>query len=407
MVKDLLLLFAFIPLAAWGYLLLFHGAFWRARERLDGPPGTLEAWPEVTALVPARNEATVIGESVTGLLMQDYPGAFRIVVIDDHSEDGTAAAAHQAAADAGSPHALSVITARSLPAGWAGKVWALSEGLSYAAENAPGARYVWLTDADIAHDPLNLRRLVAKAETDGLDMVSQMVLLLSEGVWARLLIPAFVFFFQKLYPFARVNDPARSTAAAAGGSVLLRWDTLDRIGGFAALRDAVIDDCTLARKVKSDSWEGGGRDGRGRIWLGLSTASVSLRPYHGLGGVWRMVSRSAFTQLGYSGALLALTVVGMALLYWAPPVVAAIAAIERQPLALILALLAWAAMSAAFVPTLKLYRQPLLFAPALPLAGLLYSLMTIHSAITYWQGRGAAWKGRTLTDSAGRPPETP
>jgi hopene-associated glycosyltransferase HpnB len=389
MPADLLTWLSLVSLAAWSYLLLFRGGFWRAGQRLDAAPGTAARWPAVTALVPARNEAEVIGETVARLLAQDYPGPFRVIVIDDHSEDGTAAAAESAAS--GKPGALAVIGARTLEAGWAGKVWALSEGRAHAAAAIPETAYFWLTDADIAHDADNLRRLVAKAESDDLDMVSQMVLLLSEGIWARFLIPAFVFFFQKLYPFAWVNDPARRTAAAAGGSVLLSRGALDRIGGFAAIRDAIIDDCALAGAVKRN-----GRDGGGRIWLGLTTAAHSLRPYHGLGGVWRMVSRSAFTQLRYSPALLILTLIGMAMLYWAPPMVAVAAAFRGEGTALVLALAAWGLTALAFLPTLRVYGLPALYSLTVPPAGMLYTLMTVDSALSYWRGRGGAWKGRTL-----------
>jgi len=405
----LLLSLALVSCAAWVYLLCGHGGFWRARERLDGAPGTLpgtrDDWPAVTALVPARNEAGVIGDCVAGLAAQDYPGPFRIVVIDDGSTDGTAEAARQAAqqrAQGEGAHRLAVVTASPLPPGWAGKVWALSQGLAHAQTAYPGTRYYWLTDADIAHDTRNLRRLVAKAETDRLDLVSQMVMLLADGFWARFLIPAFVFFFQKLYPFARVNDPARQMAAAAGGSILLSADAVARIGGFAAIRDAIIDDCSLAQAVKipSGAIADPGTGGPGRIWLGLTTASESLRPYHGLAGVWRMVARSAFTQLRYSTALLALTLLGMGLLYCAPPLVALTGAWLGLWLPAALGFLTWGLMALSFVPTLRLYRQPLLFAPALPLAGLLYSLMTLGSAVAYWRGRGGAWKGRTLATGA-------
>ena len=398
MLADPLLWLSLISFAAWGFLILFRGGFWRARARLDAMPTHGGPWPAVTALVPARNEAEVIGETVARLLSQDYPGPLRVVVVDDQSDDGTAMAATEAAVALDRPQEVAVVLARPLEPGWAGKVWAMSEGLAYARELFPDTRYFWLTDADIAHDSVNLRRLVGKAETDALDMVSQMVLLLSEGFWARFLIPAFVFFFQKLYPFAWVNDPARKTAAAAGGSVLLRRDALERIGGFAAIRDAIIDDCALARAVKKQ-----GREGGGRIWLGLTTAAESLRPYHGLGGIWRMVSRSAFTQLRYSAALLFFTQAGMMLLYWGPPVVAAAAALRGDTLPLVLSLLTWGLMAFAFVPTLRLYHQPLLFAPAVPLAGLLYSLMTLDSAVAYWRGRGGAWKGRTLAGIENNP----
>ncbi len=387
MIADILLTLALLSFAAWIYLLAFHGGFWRMRQRLDGAPAELAEWPAVTALVPARNEADVIGACVTGLLRQDYPGPFRVLVVDDHSNDGTAAAADWAADETGRPHAFTVMTAQPLEPGWAGKVWALSQGHAEAERMFPDTEYYWLTDADIAHAPLNLRRLAAKSEAGRLDLVSQMVLLSTKGPWAAFLIPVFVFFFQKLYPFAWVNDPRRRTAAAAGGSVLLRRDALRRIGGFGAIRGAIIDDCALARAVK---------DSGGRIWLGLTESAMSLRPYRGLAGVWRMVARSAFTQLGHSTLLLAGTVAGMAVLYWGVPALALAALLYGVAPALLLALAAWGLMSAALVPTLRLYGRSPWMAPALPLAGLLYSLMTVASAVAYWRGRGGAWKGRTL-----------
>jgi len=404
MLGTSLLCLSLLSLGAWVVLIFFRGGFWRCRERIDGPPGTLERWPPVTALVPARNEAAAIGDCVRGLVRQRYPGPFRIVVIDDHSADGTAAIAARAAAEAGEAGRLSVIGARALEPGWAGKVWAMAEGHAHAGPAFPDTQYFWLTDADIAHDPSNLQRLVAAAERERLDLTSQMVLLAAEGFWAGLLIPAFVFFFQKLYPFAWVNDPARRTAAAAGGSMLLRRSALERIGGFARLRDAIIDDCALARAVKRGKPdEGQGAEEGGRIRLGLTTAAASLRPYHGLAGIWRMVARSAFTQLDYSPWLLAGTLLGMALLYWGVPVLVLAALLAGQGPALLAALAAWALMTLVFIPTLRLYRRPLLAGAALPLAGLLYSLMTLASAIAYWRGRGGAWKGRTLPADGSAP----
>ncbi len=387
---DILLVFALLSLVAWGYLLACHGGFWRAQPRLDGPPGRIARWPSVTALVPARNEADVIGTCVAALMRQDYPGPFRVLVIDDHSDDGTAAVAERAAVGEGT-HALAVIGARPLEAGWAGKVWALAQGHDAAERRFPDTEYYWLTDADIAHDSRNLRRLAAQAESGGYDLVSQMVLLSTQGPWAAFLIPAFVLFFQKLYPFARVNDPHRGTAAAAGGSILLRRSALERIGGFAAIRGAIIDDCALARAVKDKA-----RPGGGRLWLGLTTAAASLRPYRRLGGVWRMVARSAFTQLRHSTLLLAGTVAGMALLYCVPPMAALAGLLAGDAPTALVGLAGWALMSLAFLPVLRLYRRPALLAPSLPLAGCLYGLMTVGSAVAFWRGRGGAWKGRTL-----------
>ncbi len=389
MLVSLLSGLVLLSLVIWIYLITARGGFWRARERLDGPPGDLAAWPAIAALVPARNEAEVLRRSLSSLLQQDYPGAFHVILIDDHSDDGTADIARQTAIDLGREARLTVMQSAALPPGWAGKVWALAEGFRQAPATVPDYEYLFLTDADIAHDTVNLRRLAAKARAADLDLVSQMVVLVSEGFWARLLIPAFVLFFQKLYPFAWVNDPANRTAAAAGGCVLLDRRAIERIGGFQGLHDALIDDCTLAGLIKRT-----GRDGGGRLWLGLTTAAESLRPYHGLRGIWQMVARSAYTQLRRSPILLAGTLLGMAVIYWVPPIAVLYGCIFAVPPIIALGAAVWGLMLLAFLPTLRLYRQSILLAPLLPLAGLMYSLMTLDSAIAHWRGRGGAWKGR-------------
>ena len=384
-----------LAVIGWGVLICCRGEFWRARERLDGPPGTLKDWPAVAVLIPARDEASVIGQSIPSVLNQDYPGPLHVVLIDDHSRDGTAETAESAAQGTHRPDALTVIRSKPLPDGWTGKVWALSEGFAQCAAAAPSAEYVWLTDADIAHDSMNLRRLVSKAARDDLDLVSQMVVLVSEGFWARLLIPAFVFFFQKLYPFGWANNPARNTAAAAGGCVLLRKAAIERAGGFGEIRAALIDDCALARLIKAR-----GRPDGGRLWVGLTTAATSLRPYGGLEGIWRMVARSAFTQLRHSIWLLFGTLAGMTLLYLAPPILTITGFATENAVAGWGGALAWLLMTSAFLPILRLYAQPLVLALFLPIAGFLFSLMTVDSAIAYWRGRGGAWKGRTLSRDA-------
>ena len=384
---------ATLSLLAWIYLIAAHGGFWRTRERLDDAPASLTDLPSVIALVPARNEADVIARSLSSLLAQDYPGDFEIVLIDDHSDDGTAETAREAAAGTESRHRLDIVRSRPLPSGWAGKVWALSEGLRRIgrAEGAPRSPdYILLTDADIEHDPANLRRLVSKARGEDLDLVSQMAVLISQGSWATLLIPAFVLFFQKLYPFAWVNDPKRRTAAAAGGCVLLRRQALERIGGFVRMQGALIDDCALAALVKK-----GGREDGGRLWLGLTRSARSLRPYDGLGGVWRMVARSAFTQLRHSTLLLLGATAGMAVLYWLTPPIALMAWAIGAPLASLAAAAAWILTAFSFAPILRFYGCPLYLAPLLPVAGFLYGLMTVSSAIEHWRGRGGIWKGRT------------
>ncbi len=382
---------AALSVAAWLSLILLRGGFWRADQRLDMAPADAADWPAVAAIVPARDEAAVIGRSLAALLAQDYPGPFSVVVVDDHSDDGTAALALAAAAGAGKQDRLTVVRAAPLPAGWTGKLWALAQGIERTETGA--ARYLWFTDADIEHDPPVLRALVAKAEAERLDLVSLMARLSSAGMWERLLIPAFVFFFQKLYPFPWVNDPRRDTAAAAGGCALVRRDALDRAGGLKPLRSALIDDCALARAIKPG----------GAIWLGLATATHSIRAYAGLGGIWMMVTRSAFAQLRDSTLLLAATVAGMVVLYLVPPAAAIGGAVAGDALAAGLGAVAWLLMAASYVPTLRLYGQPAPTAALLPLAGLLFTLMTVDSALRHWRGRSGAWKGRTygLRRSAG------
>ena len=388
-----------LSLGIWIYLILLRGGFWRADARLEAarwpppegspPEGSPCEWPPVAALVPARNEAPVIGAAVASLLAQDYPGDLRVIVIDDGSDDDTAAEARAAAARAGAAERLSVVAARPPEPGWTGKPWALSEGLARAADLDPPPRFLWLSDADIAHGTATLGRLVAKAEREKLDLVSLMVALSCEGWWERLLIPAFVFFFQKLYPFAWVADKGRSTAAAAGGCVLLNAEALAAIGGFAAIGDALIDDCALAARIKAAA------RGRGRgIWLGLAEDSRALRPYGGLAPVWDMVARSAYSQVRRSPLLLAGTLLGMTLTYLVPPLAVLSLPLHGQGAAAAPGLAAWALSAVAISPTLRLYRQPLWLAPLLPLAALLYTAMTVDSAWRHWRGRGGAWKGR-------------
>ncbi len=381
---------AALALAAWAYLLLFHGRFWLADQRLPATAATLAQWPSVVAVVPARNEADVIGQAIAGHLGQDYPGSFQVVLVDDESSDGTAQAARAAA---GADPRLTVLPAPPREPGWVGKLWALESGMRSV---SPAPDYWWLTDADIGHPPDTLRRLVAKAEGDRRALVSLMVKLWCQSAWERLLIPAFVYFFQQLFPFPRANDPRSRVAAAAGGCVLLRADTLAAAGGLAAMKSAVIDDCTLAALVKPAAR----RQGLG-IWLGLAETSHSLRPYSGLGEIWRMVARSAFTQLRYSSLLLLGTLLGMLLLYLVPPLLALTWPWHGSALAGSLALGAWSLMALSELPTLRLYGLAPLRALLLPLAGLLYTLMTLDSARRHWGGRGATWKGRVAAGKVG------
>ncbi|HYZ17096.1 MAG TPA: glycosyltransferase [Candidatus Acidoferrum sp.] len=376
---------AYVGAAAWIGLLVFRGRFWDARaDRLRPPLGEGEG-PAVQAVVPARNEADVVERTLSSLLAQRYPGRFEIVLVDDRSEDGTGTIARETIARLGGGERARVVEGEPRPPGWTGKVWALARGV--AAARAAGSRpaYWWFSDADVEHDPQTLSSLVATALEERRALVSQMVELSCASGWERLLIPAFVFFFRMLYPFAWVNDPGRKTAGAAGGCVLLSDDALVRIGGVERIAGELIDDCSLAAAVK---------EAGGALWLGLSTRSRSVRPYQGLATIWSMVARTAYTQLGYSPPLLAGTVAGMFLLYIVPPAAAVGGVLARRRDLALPGTIAWIAMGLAYAPTLKLYRVPRLQAFALPLAAALYTAMTVDSARRHALGRGGTWKGR-------------
>ncbi len=386
---EVLTVLAAVSLAAWLYLIFLRGGFWRADQRLGAPAKAPAAWPEIAAVVPARNEATVIGRSLRALLAQDYPGALSVVVVDDESDDGTADAARAAASESGRGARVTVVRAAPRPTEWIGKTWALAQGIDRVEAIASEARYLWLTDADIVHEPRVLRELVAKAEAERLDLVSLLALLDCETRWGRFLFPAFVFFFRKLYPFRWVNDPKRKTAGAAGGCMLLRRSALARAGGMGAIKNALIDDCALAGAIKPG----------GAIWLGLATATRSIRPYAGLSGLWNMVARFAFAQLRHSPGLLAGTVLGMLVVYLGPPIAAIAGSLSGAAPAAALGLAGWLLMAGAYASTLRLYQRPLPAAVLLPAAALLFTLMTIGSARRHWRGMGGDWKGRTYAPS--------
>jgi hopene-associated glycosyltransferase HpnB len=372
---------AALSLAVWVYMILGRGMFWLARERDDrNEPPPPEAFPFVCAVVPARNEADVIARSIGGLLSQDYPGRFQIILVDDDSDDGTGAAAAAAAEALGGEYRLEVITGAPLPAGWTGKLWAMAQGVARTQLLEPKPELLLLTDADIAHAPDNLRRLVARAEVDNLTLVSLMAKLRCDTFAEKMLIAAFVFFFDMLYPFGRVNEPANKIAAAAGGCMLVRREALKAAGGIEAIRAAIIDDCAMGRLMKS----------QGPIWLGLTERAHSIRSYGGFSAIGRMVSRSAYAQLNYSPLILLGTVIGMGLTYLAPPLIA----IFGHGLARWAALLAWALMAISFQPMLRFYRRSPLWGPALPMIGAIYSLFTMQSALDVWTGKGGFWKGR-------------
>lgn len=362
--------------AAWVYLVAARGRYWLTDSRLPAPPERPPvAWPAVVAVVPARNEAAVLPETLPSLLAQDYPGCLRVVLVDDESSDATAQTADRLGARS--------VQGKPVPFGWAGKVWAMEQGVRTAGD----ADYVLFTDADIWFAPGTITRLVRAADGHGLALLSQMALLRAQSRAEQLLIPAFVYFFAQLYPFHRVNRPAARTAAAAGGCMLVRRAALEAAGGLAQIRGARIDDVALGRLIKRNA---------GPCWLGFTADVVSCRRYDGLREVWAMVARSAYTQLRYSPAALAGTVVGLAWLYLLP-VAATAAGLAAQNTWLAAAgLAAWTLMSISYLPVLRLYRLSLLRAPSLPLIAALYAAMTVSSGWRYHAGRGAPWKGRTI-----------
>jgi hopene-associated glycosyltransferase HpnB len=374
-------LIAAISLAIWFYFVFARGWFWRLRgfDNDQTIAISLDRWPRVIAIVPARNEGETIERMVAALVRQDYPGEFSIVVVDDHSEDGTAELARRAGAELAASERVSMHTAAPLPVSWTGKLWALNEGVTQAVRDAP--EFYWFTDADVVHAPDTLWRLVARAEFGELDLASLMVLLQARTLPERALIPAFVYFFLKLYPPRWIADPDSRMAGAAGGCILLRRTALERIGGLAAIRGEVIDDCALARKVK---------DSGGRIRMGVTRASVSFRGYGSFGEIRDMIARTAFTQLRYSALVLIGTLAGMFFTYVAPVVVL----FARDSIARILGAVAWALMSLTFLPTVRFYRLSPFWTPLLPLAAIFYSYATWLSALRYWLGRGGQWKGR-------------
>jgi hopene-associated glycosyltransferase HpnB len=369
----------------WIYLLTARGRFWRAPNAVNEPKVLLMSSPRVAVVVPARNEADVVGQAVRSLLEQDYAGQVQIFVVDDQSSDETANVAGRAAAD--KAEQLTISLAMPLPTGWTGKMWALSQGVEQASQFAPD--YFLFTDADIVHASDSLTSLVARAQRDNLDLVSMMARLRCSSLAERALIPAFVFFFFMLYPPEWVSSPTHRTAAAAGGCILVRAEALARIGGITAIRNELIDDCALGREIKRN----------GRVWLGLTQNTHSIRGYDGFGEVGSMISRTAFYELRHSGWLLMATVLGMAITYLGPPVLVCFGG-----WAALWGGAAWLLMSTAFWPTLRFYSRSRLWAPLLPVIAMFYTGATVHSAVRYWLGHGGEWKGRlqdTKTHLAG------
>ena len=370
---------AAVPLAIWIYLFLLRGNFWQLQEdNTELEP--LDPWPRVAAIVPARNEAATIARAVASLAKQNYPGEFSVIIVDDHSEDATAALGSKAAEESGAAARISIRSAAALPSGWTGKVWAMNDGVRATADKAH--HFFWFTDADIEHAPDTLSSLVFRAEEDSLDLASLMVLLPAKTIPERLLIPPFLYFFLMLYPPRWISDPKARTAGAAGGCILLRRGALDRIGGMQAIRAEVIDDCALARAVKKTG---------GKVWMGLTRASVSLRSYGSFVEIRDLIARTAFTQLRYSFLLLLGTLAGLFVTYLLPWVL-----FFAYPGEAWLAVdTTIALMAASFAVTVRFYGLSWPWALTLPLAALFYGYATCVSAVRYWLGRGAQWKGRS------------
>ncbi|MBU6397724.1 MAG: glycosyltransferase [Rhodospirillales bacterium] len=366
----MILLLAF---AIWLYLAFFHGRFWDSAPELT--PAMPQEAPDVDIIIPARDEVATIAPVIASLVAQDYPGTFRVILVDDNSTDGTAAAA-------GVHERLSILTGQEKPLGWSGKLWALSQGVA-----ASSASMILFADADITHDPRHLATLVAKLETDRLEMVSEMVRLNCTSLPEKLLIPAFIYFFQMLYPFTKVNDPRSRVAAAAGGTVLIKRAALERIGGLEAMQGALIDDVTLASKVKKT----------GPVYLGHSGLATSIRPYPNLKDIWDMIARTAFTQLRYSPVILAGTIIGLALVWLVFPFATLCTGFGWRAA---LGLAIWAIAALTYFPTLDRYKVNRAYAVALPGIALFYMAATIGSAVNHWRGAGAKWKNRAY---AGEP----
>jgi hopene-associated glycosyltransferase HpnB len=391
-ISDLLASFVVV---IWLYLLAARGGFWLGRERDDDAPrppkagangGPAGSWPVIAAVVPARDEAEGVGQTISSLLRQDYPGEFNVILVDDGSRDGTAQVARDAAAALGATGRLTVVSGRPLPAGWTGKLWAQRQGVELAESMPQKPSYLLFTDADIVYRPDALSSLVARAVRGDLVLTSLMAKLRCESFAERTFVPAFIFFFQMLYPFSWANDPRRSTAAAAGGCMLVRVDALRAAGGLEAIRTALIDDCALAKLLKA----------RGPIWIGLTERVHSIRGYPAVADIRHMVSRTAYAQLRYSPLLLAGTILGLALTYLAPVALALLA----DGVAQFLGIFTWLLMAFAFRPTLRFYRLSWLWAPALPAIAATYMAFTLDSAYQHARGRGGMWKGRAQANAS-------
>jgi hopene-associated glycosyltransferase HpnB len=357
----------------WIYLFALHGRFWSSSQTLDAdiPSGNAE----IAVIVPARNEAESIHQCLGSLLAQHYSGKFSIILVDDNSTDSTG----EIAASLNAGDRLSIIAGLPLPSGWSGKLWAVHQGLNHPV--AQHADFILLTDADIVHAPNHISHLVAKAEADHLDLTSEMVRLHCDTAAERALIPAFVFFFQMLYPFNWVNNPSMQTAGAAGGTMLISRAALDRIEGLSRIRHHLIDDCALAQEIKSTG---------GRLWLGHSDSATSMRVYKDWQEIWNMIARTAYVQLRHSPIMLLGCVLGMSLIYLTPPFLS----LFLHGLPRLLGIAAWLMMACVFQPTLRRYHRSPFWGAALPVISLFYLCATIASAVRHYTGKGGGWKNR-------------
>lgn len=385
MPSELFFILSSLALAIWVYLLLGRGGFWLTAKYDDlEPQPAAAAWPDIAVVVPARNEADSIADCITSIFRQPYPGSLSVVLIDDQSSDGTADLARKAAASAGAAHRFTALAGRELPSGWTGKMWAVQQGLDHVAAWPSKPQFVLLTDADIVYSGDVVMRLVARAQTRNLAMASIMAKLRCVSFAERFLIPAFIFFFGMLYPFSWVARADRATAAAAGGCILARWSALQNIGGISSIRGALIDDCALGAKLKT----------QGAVWLGFSQHVRSVRPSERIEQIGRMISRSAFAQLRYSVAILIGVMAAMALVFLVPVAIALCGdGINR-----VFAGLCWLLMALAFQPTLRYYEQSPFWGLALPAIAMAYMVFTINSAYQHFRGRGGLWKGRVQAD---------
>ncbi|MDC0190623.1 glycosyltransferase [Rhodospirillales bacterium] len=376
---GILQLTVILSLIIWVILIFFRGNFWLADQMVETDKRQLEIWPSIAAIIPARNEEKYIGTTLRSLMAQNYPGKMDFTVVNDNSTDNTVEVITQIKGER-----IVISNGSDLPEGWTGKLWALGQGINLSIKKNPSVDFYLFTDADIEHSQETLKIMVTKAERENLQLVSLMVLLNCRNFWEILLIPAFVFFFQKLYPFQWINNPKKPTAGAAGGYILVRRTALEAAGGIDAVHGEIIDDCAIGRMIKKN----------GSIWLGLTRSVKSLRTHTRLSEIWEMVTRTAFNQLNYSIIILLVTTIGMIVIYLIPPFAVVWGLVFNDNLSLSLGVLCWVIMAIAYLPTLRLYQRPFWESLILPVAAFLYSLMVVDSAQRHWTKRYPSWKGR-------------